>query len=59
MHRKDGREAQNGEKNHIFPKSDGSLVHNNRKFIANYVCLERTGWNKTYIRESIADAYEK
>ena len=42
-----------------FPKGDGSLTHNNREFIANNVCPERTGWNKTYIRESIADAYEK
>lgn len=42
-----------------FPKGDGSLTHNNREFIANNVCQERTGWNKTYIRESIADAYEK
>ncbi len=42
-----------------FPKGDGSLAHNNREFIANNVCPERTGWNKTYIRESIADAYEK
>ena len=42
-----------------FPKGDGSLAHNNREFIANNVFPERTGWNKTYIRESIADAYEK
>lgn len=42
-----------------FPKGDGSLTHNNREFIANNVCQERTGWNRTYIRESIADAYEK
>ena len=42
-----------------FPKGDGSLAHNNREFIANNVCPEKTGWNKTYIRESIADAYEK
>ncbi len=42
-----------------FPKGDGSLTHNNREFIANNVCAERTGWNKTYIRESIADAYER
>ena len=42
-----------------FPKGDGSLTHNNREFIANNVFSERTGWNKTYIRESIADAYEK
>ena len=42
-----------------FPKGAGSLAHNNRDFIANNVCLERTGWNKTYIRESLADAYEK
>lgn len=42
-----------------FPKGDGSLAHNNRDFIANNVCPERTGWNKTYIRESLADAYEK
>ena len=42
-----------------FPKGDGSLAHNNREFIANNICPERTGWNKTYIRESIADAYEK
>ena len=42
-----------------FPKGDGSLTHNNREFIVNNVCPERTGWNKTYIRESIADAYEK
>ncbi len=42
-----------------FPKGEGSLTHNNREFIANNVCPERTGWNRTYIRESIADAYEK
>lgn len=42
-----------------FPKGDGSLTHNNREFIANNVCAERTGWNRTYIRESIADAYER
>ena len=42
-----------------FPKGGGSLSHNNREFIANNVCPERTGWNKTYIRDSIADAYEK
>ena len=42
-----------------FPKGGGSLSHNNREFIANNVCPERTGWNKTYIRESISDAYEK
>lgn len=42
-----------------FPKGDGSLTHNNREFIANNVCAERTGWNKTYIRESVADAYER
>jgi len=42
-----------------FPKGNGSLAHNNREFIANNVCPERTGWNKTYIKESIADAYEK
>ncbi len=42
-----------------FPKGEGSLTHNNREFIANNVCPERTGWNRTYIRESIVDAYEK
>ena len=42
-----------------FPKGDGSLTHNNREFIAHNVCPERTDWNKTYIRESVADAYEK
>ena len=42
-----------------FPKGDGSLTHNNRDFIAKNVCPERTGWNKTYIRQSIAEAYEK
>ncbi len=42
-----------------FPKGDGSLAHNNREFIANNVCPERTDWNKIYNRESIADAYEK
>lgn len=38
-----------------FPKGGGSLTHNNREFIANNVCAERTGWNKTYIMESIAE----
>ena len=42
-----------------FPKGEGRLTHNNRDFIADNVCPERTGWNRTYIRESIADAYEK
>ena len=42
-----------------FPKGDGSMSHNNREFIANNVCPERTSWNKTYIKESEADAYEK
>lgn len=42
-----------------FPKGDGSLAYNNREFIVNNICPERTGWNKTYIRESIADVYEK
>lgn len=47
------------EKTISFPKGDGSLTHNNRDFIAKNVCPERTGWNKTYIRQSIAEAYEK
>ena len=42
-----------------FPKGEGRLTHNNREFIANNVCPERTGWNITYVRESVADAYEK
>lgn len=42
-----------------FPKGEGRLTHNNREFIADNVCPERTSWNRTYIRESIADAYEK
>jgi len=42
-----------------FPKGKGSLTHNNRDFIAQNVCEERTHWNRTYIRESLEDAYEK
>ena len=42
-----------------FPKGRGSLAHNNREFTAANVCPERTGWNRTYIRESLPDAYEK
>lgn len=42
-----------------FPKGEGRLTHNNREFIADNVCLERIGWNRAYIRESIANAYEK
>lgn len=42
-----------------FPKGDGSLAHNNRDFIANNVVPERTSWNRTYIKESVSNAYEK
>ena len=42
-----------------FPKGDGSLTHNNRDFIANNVVPERTSWNRTYIKESVSNAYEK
>ena len=42
-----------------FPKGRGSLAHNNREFTAANVCPDRTGWNRTYIRESLPDAYEK
>ncbi len=42
-----------------FPKRRWQSGAQQQEFIANNVCPERTGWNKTYIRESIADAYEK
>ncbi len=56
--RQEGGEKMAG-KTISFPKGDGSLTHNNRDFIAKNVCPERTCWNKTYIRQSIAEAYEK
>ncbi len=42
-----------------FPKGKGHLTHNNREFICNNVVPERTHWNRTYIQESLKDAYEK
>lgn len=42
-----------------FPKGRGHLTHNNREFICNNVVPERTSWNRTYIQESLKDAYEK
>ncbi len=42
-----------------FPKGKGHLTHNNRDFICNNVVPERTSWNRTYIQESLRDAYEK
>ncbi|MCI9141761.1 MAG: hypothetical protein HFH87_03950 [Lachnospiraceae bacterium] len=42
-----------------FPKGRGHLTHNNREFICNNVVPERTAWNRTYIQESLKDAYEK
>ena len=42
-----------------FPKGKGHLTHNNREFICNNVVPERTSWNRTYIQESLKDAYEK
>jgi len=42
-----------------FPKGRGHLTHNNRDFICNNVVPERTPWNRTYIQESLTDAYEK
>lgn len=42
-----------------FPKGRGHLTHNNREFICNNVVPERTHWNRTYIQESLKDAYEK
>ncbi|MFG6322882.1 MAG: plasmid recombination protein [Lachnospiraceae bacterium] len=42
-----------------FPKGRGHLTHNNRDFICNNVVPERTSWNRTYIQESLKDAYEK
>ncbi len=42
-----------------FPKGKGHLTHNNRDFICNNVVPERTSWNRTYIQESLKDAYEK
>ncbi len=42
-----------------FPKGRGHLTHNNREFICNNVVPERTPWNRTYIQESLKDAYEK
>ncbi len=42
-----------------FPKGKGHLTHNNRDFICNNVVPERTPWNRTYIQESLKDAYEK
>lgn len=42
-----------------FPKGRGHLTHNNRDFICNNVVPERTPWNRTYIQESLKDAYEK
>ena len=41
-----------------FPKGKGHLTHNNRDFICNNVVPERTSWNRTYIQESLKDAYE-
>ena len=42
-----------------FPTGKGHLTHNNRDFICNNVVPERTSWNRTYIQESLKDAYEK
>lgn len=42
-----------------FPKGRGHITHNNRDFICNNVVPERTPWNRTYIQESLKDAYEK
>ncbi len=42
-----------------FPKGKGHLTHNNRDFICNNVVPERMSWNRTYIQESLKDAYEK
>ena len=42
-----------------FPKGRGHLTHNNREFICNNVVPERMSWNRTYIQESLKDAYEK
>lgn len=41
-----------------FVKGKGSLRHNNRDFIANNIDEERISWNKTYIQQSLTDAYE-
>ncbi len=48
-----------GTKTISFPKGRGHLTHNNRDFICNNVVPERTSWNRTYIQESLKDAYEK
>lgn len=42
-----------------FVKGKGSLHHNNRKFIASNIDVERIPWNITYIQQSLAEAYEQ
>lgn len=41
-----------------FVKGKGSLRHNNRDFIADNVDEKRIGFNKTYIKQSLEEAYE-
>ena len=42
-----------------FVKGKGSLAHNNRDFIAANVDKDRIGWNVTYVRKSIKEAYDE
>lgn len=42
-----------------FPKGKGSIRHNNRDFVADNVDRARIGWNRTYIKEDLTEAYEK
>ncbi len=42
-----------------FPKGKGSIRHNNRDFVADNVDYTRIGWNRTYIKENLTEAYEK
>ena len=42
-----------------FVKGKGGLRHNNRKFIANNIDVERIPWNITYIQQSLVEAYEQ
>ena len=42
----------------LFVKGRGHISHNNKDFISNNVVPERTGWDRTYVKERIESAYD-
>ena len=41
-----------------FKKGKGSMPHNNRDFIAENVDKDRIGWNVTYVKQPLEEAYD-